>query len=182
MNGLVRCVLITATAAGVSLVGCEKSTSPGGGGTPEHARATAPHDHGTGSGHDHDHDDGETMHGAAHDLGVVEIGGSSLRVTLLGDVHAGHEVHLDITHTGGERPSALRLWIGDASGAGAMKSKADGHDDHFHAHVEAPSPIPAGAALWIEVETSNGTRTPGSIALPMESDDDHGADHGHEHG
>jgi hypothetical protein len=72
---------------------------------------------------------------------------------------------VDIVQTAGPTPAAVRLWIGEKSGAGSLKTKASGHDNHFHGRAEVPSQIPAGAALWIEVESASGERTSASLPL-----------------
>ena len=66
---------------------------------------------------------------------------------------------------GGEKPAAVRLWIGNESGDGALKTKADAHDDHYHAHVEAPTTLADDIAMWVEVEDANGERSKASIPL-----------------
>ncbi|MBT8484480.1 MAG: hypothetical protein KJO43_02805 [Phycisphaerae bacterium] len=169
-----RILALIGIASALTLAGCDRNPASSGGGN---AGAHSPDD-----GHDHDHeheagdhDDahpgdadepGGHDHGAERGLGSVTIGGATLEVTISGAIEPNGEVHADIVQTGGATPAVVRLWIGEESGAGSLKSKADGHDNHFHGHAEVPSQIPAAAALWIEVESASGERTSASLPLP----------------
>lgn len=182
MLQLTRILALFGVATTVALAGCSDKTPAASNGTATHsANDGHDHDHEAGddhahpgdtddhAGHDHaagDDDHGGHDHGAEHALGAVTIGGATLEVTISGAIEPNGEVHADIVQTGGPTPAAVRLWIGEKSGAGSLKSKADGHDNHFHGHAEVPSPVPAGAALWIEVESASGVRTSGSLPLP----------------
>lgn len=177
--------LCAAVAFGL-IGGCGNEGGPtdegdGGGGSTAMAEDHddhADHDHDA-MGDDHDHDDehaghdheeemlGGHMHeGEEHHLGTIMVGGAELEVTMIGEAEPNAEVHIDIVQTGGERPAAVRLWIGDSTGRGSLKSKADGHDNHFHGHTEAPAEITAETELWIEVETASGDRAGRSLPLP----------------
>jgi hypothetical protein len=137
------------------------------------------HDHEEHADHDEHDQDGEmhdehaheeNMHDHMHEgepreLGAVTVGGAELQVTLIGDVEPNREIHVDIIQTGGEKPAAVRLWVGDASGRGSLKSKADGHDNHFHGHAEVPATVDESTELWIEVETTAGERMAKSLAF-----------------
>jgi hypothetical protein len=46
-----------------------------------------------------------------------------------------------------------------------MKTKADGHGDHYHAHVTVPSKINSNTALWVEIRTLKGSVGLEKIAL-----------------
>lgn len=173
MFQVTRILALLGVILALALTGCNKESASGSNNTSTHS-ADDGHDH------DHDHEAGDSDHahpgdaddhgghdhGAEHALGTVTIGGATLEVTISGAVEPHGEVHADIVQTGGPTPAAVRLWIGEKSGAGSLKSKADGHDNHFHGHAEVPSPIPAGAALWIEVESASGERASGSVPLP----------------
>lgn len=73
-------------------------------------------------------------------------------------------MHLDLEVESGPIPAAVRFWIGDEAGMGALKSKADAHDNHFHGQTESPSTMD-GASLWIEIETASGERQTAAVSL-----------------
>lgn len=104
-------------------------------------------------------------HDSARSLGSVTIGEVVFNVSISGETKPGAEVHIDIEQTAGPTPVAVRLWIGEASGVGSLRSRADGHDNHFHGHAEVPAPLGPAAALWIEVESAAGTQTSASVPL-----------------
>lgn len=172
MNNFAKIVVVSSLAIGLAftLPGCGKSSSPNASSHSaddghDHGEAGHEgHDHGPGEHDDHDHEHDGHDHGEERSLGSVVVGGTSLDVSISGDVEPGSEIHVDLEHTGGPAPAAIRLWIGDEAGTGALKSKADGHDDHFHGHAEAPSDI-SNALLWIEVEAADGTRSSASVPL-----------------
>lgn len=172
MNDLTRLVVASSLATGLALAlpGCGESSSPDASshsaddGHDHGEEGHEGHDHGPGEHDDHDHEHDGHDHGEERSLGTVDVGGSTLEVSISGDLEPGAEIHVDIEHTGGPAPAAIRLWIGDEAGTGALKSKADGHDDHFHGHAEAPTELD-GASLWIEVEAADGTRTSSSLPL-----------------
>lgn len=168
MNDLIRMLAVagTAIALSVSLPGCGESSESK---SAETHTADDGHDHaGDGDdheGHDHaedEHDDHD--HGEMRSLGSVTIAGTTLAVSVSSDIRPSSEVHLDLEVESGPIPAAVRFWIGDEAGTGALKSKADAHDDHFHGQTESPSTMD-GASLWIEIESVNGNRTVGSMLL-----------------
>ncbi len=179
-----RLLTLLSLIAFLTLTGCNgDSADSGSSGNTEHAAGDGhdhdhdgddhdhegedhdDHDHGDHDDHDHDdHDDHD--HGDAHELGSVTIDGAEFKVSISGEIEPNAETHIDLVQTGGPKPAAVRLWIGIESGSGSLKSKADGHDNHFHGHAEVPAQIPANAALWIEVESASGNRTARSVALP----------------
>ena len=183
-----RLLTLLSLTAFLTLTGCDGSSpDSGSSGNIEHAAGDghdhdhdgddhegedhAGHDHGDQDDHDHgdhgdhgDHDDHD--HGDEHELGSVTIDGAQFDVSISGEIEPNAEAHIDLVQTGGPTPVAVRLWIGIESGAGSLKSKADGHDNHFHGHAEVPAQIPAGAALWIEVESASGSRVSRSLPLP----------------
>lgn len=169
MLDLTKMILVSSLAVGLALTvpGCGDSSSPS---EPSHS-ADDGHDHGEAGHEDHDHGPGEHDehddhgHGEERSLGSVSVGGTTLTVSISGDLEPGAEIHVELEPTGGPAPSAIRLWIGDEAGAGALKSKADVHDGHFEGHVEAPSDI-TGASLWIQVESASGESSTGSLQLP----------------
>ena len=166
MNDITKLIVVSSLAAGLAFTvpGCGESSSPS---ASSHS-ADDGHDHSEAGHEDHDHGPGEHDdhgHGEGRSLGSVAVGGTTLTVSMSGDLEPGAEVHVDLEHTGGPAPAAIRLWIGDEAGTRALKSKADGHDGHFEGHAEAPSDL-TGASLWIEVESASGERASGSLQLP----------------
>lgn len=127
------------------------------------------HEHHEGADHDHDHpENAETMdeHGNENPLGSVEIAGTTFEVSFGGEIEPGAEMHINLNITDGPKPAAVRLWVGDEAATGSIKGKADATDDGFHGHAEVPAELTEGAALWIEIESDDGSRTTGSIDLP----------------
>jgi hypothetical protein len=172
MNDLtmVLAVSVAALTMSLSLPGCGDSAPP----PPASPRAAAHgHDHARDghSGHEgHDHAAGEHEehdghdHGEMHPLGTVTIAGTTLAVSVSGDIRPSSEVHLDLEVQSGPVPAAVRFWIGDEAATGSLKAKAESHDNHFHGETEAPADL-KDARLWLEIETDKGTRDLGSIAL-----------------
>lgn len=144
------------------LTACDKSESTDAQ-TPSSAHDDHDgHDHGTGgaAGEVGHHDNLEMR-----SLGQLEISGVMLEASLAGDVMPGGEAHVEIRRVSGPAPAALRFWIGDEAATGAVKVKADSHDDHYHGETAIPTELGGIASLWIEIELSDGTRRRGQIAL-----------------
>lgn len=171
MNDLARIMTASslAFAVAVAFPGCREST-----GSPSAASHSADHGHdhpgegGRHEGHDHaeeahDKPDGFD-HGQMRSSGTVTIAGTTLDVAVVGEIKPSSPVEIELEVTAGPVPSAVRVWVGDQAGTGALKSKADGHGDHFHAQTEAPATL-AGASLWIEIEAADGERRSASIPL-----------------
>ncbi|MAY73171.1 MAG: hypothetical protein KDA29_06325 [Phycisphaerales bacterium] len=168
MNDLFKILAAASTtvALSISLPGCGESSESK---SAETHTADDGHDHaGDGDDHEgHDHAEGEHDdhdHGEMRSLGSVTIAGTKLAVSVSSDIRPSSEVHLDLEVESGPIPATVRFWIGDEAGTGALKSKADAHDDHFHGQTESPSTMD-GASLWIEIESVNGNRTVGSMPL-----------------
>ena len=168
MNDLFKILAAASTtvALSISLPGCGESSESK---SAETHSADDGHDHaGDGDDHEgHDHAEGEHDdhdHGEMRSLGSVTIAGTTLAVSVSSDIRPSSEVHLDLEVESGPIPATVRFWIGDEAGTGALKSKADAHDDHFHGQTESPSTMD-GASLWIEIESVNGNRTVGSMPL-----------------
>lgn len=163
MNDLTKILTasLLACAVAVALPGCGESTGP------------SPSDtHSAGDGHDHGHDHAEGEHddhdgyehGALRSLGTVTIAGSTLAVSVSSKIEPSSQVQLDLEVQSGPIPTAIRFWIGDESGTGALKARADAHDNHFHGQTEAPATL-GGASLWIEIETAGGERQTAPVSL-----------------
>lgn len=171
MNDLIKMLAVagTAIALSVSLPGCGESSESK---SAKMHSADDGHDHaGDGDDHEgHDHAEGEHGehddhdHGEMRSLGSVTIAGTTLAVSVSSDIKPSSEVHLDLEVESGPIPAAVRFWIGDEAGTGALKSKADAHDDHFHGQTEALATM-AGASLWIEIETASGERQTAAVSL-----------------
>ena len=122
----------------------------------------------------HDHGDGsqaqqgpplDAHDGVSRSLGTVELAGATLEISVSGDIAPNSELHVDVIQTAGPTLDAIRLWVGDKSGVGSLKSKADAHDRHFHGHVEAPLTLSMDSALWIEAQDATGERSLSSVPL-----------------
>jgi hypothetical protein len=188
MNDITK-ILIASSAAlalALGLPGCGEASNPSAGGAHsaddghDHAGDEGGHDHAEGQdGHDHaegqdghDHAEGEAGHEehddheqvAMRSLGSVTIAGTTLAVSISGDIRPSSEVLLEVEVESGAVPAALRFWVGDEAGTGALKAKADAHDGHFHGQTEAPGDL-AGASLWIEVEAADGSRQAAPVSL-----------------
>jgi len=169
MNDLIKILAAASTTVAllISLPGCGESSESK---SAEMHSADDGHDHaGDGDDHEgHEHAEGEQDDhdlGEMRSLGSVTIAGTSLAVSLSSDIAPLSEVHLDLEVESGPIPAAVRFWIGDEAGTGALKSKADAHHNHFHGQTEAPTAI-TGASLWIEIETASGERQ--AIAVPLQ--------------
>lgn len=168
MNDLIKMLAVagTAVALSVSLPGCGESSESE---SAEAHSADDGDDHaGDGDDHEgHDHAEGEHDdhdHGEMRSLGSVTIAGTTLAVSVSSDIRPSSEVHLDLEVESGPIPATVRFWIGDEAGTGALKSKADAHDDHFNGQTESPATM-AGASLWIEIETASGERQTAAVSL-----------------
>ena len=109
--------------------------------------------------HRHNHGNQKTI------TETITLAGVTLRVAAQGTLKPNSEYHLEIALIEGIPGATVRLWIGESDGIGSMKTKADGHGDHYHAHVQSPAQINDKTALWIKVQTIKGDIGIGSIAL-----------------
>ncbi len=112
---------------------------------------------GNGHGHSHGNQPNVSM--------AISLAGVTLDINAQGTLAPNAEYHVEIALVAGAPGAIVRLWIGDASGKGSMKTKADGHGDHYHAHVVAPKEINNKTAMWVEVQGVSGDRETGRIAL-----------------
>lgn len=156
MNDLTKLLLASTIAGALALGGCGNES-----GTPDTDSHSEHDDH---EGHDHG-DGGHDDHGAEHDLGSVTIAGTTLSISMGGEVEPTAVLHLDIVRTDGPEPAAIRVWIGDEAGTGALKGRATGSGGDYHADTEVPAELTPDAALWIEIEKADGSRETGSISI-----------------
>lgn len=168
MNDRIKILAAASTtfALLISLPGCGESSESN---SAETHTADDGHDHaGDGDDHEgHDHAEGEHddhNHGQMRSLGSVTIAGTTLAVSVSGNIAPSSVMNLDLEVESGSIPATVRFWIGDEAGMGALKAKADAHDNHFHGQTESPSTL-AGASLWIEIETASGERQTAAVSL-----------------
>ena len=57
-------------------------------------------------------------------LGNVDVGGSTLSISIVGKKEPNAKLTVNIDHVSGPVPGTIRLWIGSHSGEGSVKSKA----------------------------------------------------------
>ena len=170
MTDLAKLILASAVAGALALGGCgSDSDSPHGDHDhSDHDHADhADHDHAEDGHDDHDHaEDGHEEPGSERELGDVTIAGTSFSVKMGGELAPSAVMHLHIERNEGPEPAAIRVWIGDESAVGSLKGKASGGGEGaYHADAEAPAELSPDAALWIEVESVDGERSVGSLAL-----------------
>jgi len=159
MTDLTKLLLALLLTVSLALSGCaNESSSPDADGQAEQGDHDG-HDHGAEG--DEDHGD----RGADHELDSATIAGTTLRISLNGEIVPSTTAHLEIERIDGPEPAAIRVWIGDEAGAGALKSKATGSGGDYHADVEVPAEISLPITLWIEVEAADGARESGSVSI-----------------
>lgn len=169
MNDFTKIITVSSLAFTVALAlpGCGESSNPT---QSDNHSPDDGHDHAEGGHEDHDQAEGEhdehedDDHGEMTSLGTVSIAGTTLTVSISSNIDPFSEVHVDIEVESGAIPTAVRLWVGDEAGTGALKSKADGHGNHFHGQTEAPASL-TDASLWVEVESASGERFLESMPL-----------------
>ena len=154
MTDYMKLLLAPVLASALLLTGCGDSDSHDD--HDDHEEHTE-HD-------DHSDEDGDD-HGTDHGLGEIEIAGSVLEVSVGGEPGPNVTLHIDIELKSGPTPTAIRAWVGNESADGVAKGLAAGSDGDYHADATCPAALPENAALWIEIESADGTRTVGSLPL-----------------
>ena len=95
-------------------------------------------------------------------LGETTAGGLKFKALQDEPVTPGGEGAFDLQITGypaGGKPKAVRFWVGNETGDGSTKAKAEEEKpDNWHTHAEVPKPIPAGSKFWAEVEPATGEK------------------------
>ena len=104
-------------------------------------------------------------HEKSRPLGKMTIGKTTLEVSGTGEFRANATLHLNIDKTEGPMPAALRVWIGQRSGEGAVKVLATGHDNHYHVDVEVPGTVTNTTMLWVEVQDDSDKRESKGIRM-----------------
>ncbi|HIO53252.1 MAG TPA: hypothetical protein EYN32_06385 [Phycisphaerales bacterium] len=94
---------------------------------------------------------------------TITLAGITLEVTVQGTIAPNAMLDVSILQTAGGHASAIRLWVGDESGVGSIKTKTHSHGAASHAHVQAPAKLPVGSAVWVEVQTPSGEKESGKI-------------------
>ena len=94
---------------------------------------------------------------------TMTFAGVTLNVTVLGSIAPNAVLDVTIVQTAGALPTAIRVYVGDASGVGSVKTKVHSHGASSHAHVRVPATLPANCSLWIEVQNADGTFGSGSF-------------------
>ncbi len=103
-------------------------------------------------------------------LGETTVGSLKLVATMDEPVKAagGGEGAFDLVITGG-KPKAVRFWVGNESGDGSVKAKAEEETtDNWHTHAEVPDPLPPGSKFWVEVEPQTGEMFKASFSLKVQ--------------
>lgn len=108
--------------------------------------------------HDEDHHGDEHAHEGADKKYSGKIGEYEIVVMQHGDITPQGQAHFDIVLSSHPTaPKAIRIWIGDGSAKGSVKSRAGkGHSPgQYHALVEVPDELPKESKLWIEIQGSD---------------------------
>ena len=108
---------------------------------------------------------GDSQSPSAQATNSVTLAGITLEVTVGGALWPNAEFDIQLIQTGGSRVTAIRLWVGDESGVGSVKTRVHSHGASYHATAQAPSTLPENCALWIEVQNASGERETSSVAL-----------------
>lgn len=161
MTDLMKLLLVPVLASALLLTGC------GGEDTPDEREQHSEND-----GHNHV-SEGEDEHESEHKLGEIKIAQTVLEVAVGGEPEPNATLHLDLKHKSGPMPATIRVWVGDKSASGSIKGKASGSHGEYHADAMCPAELEEAAALWIELESADGTRTAGSLSLEHHDEQGH---------
>lgn len=112
----------------------------------QHAHQPANHGH---AGH---------SHGVGTDLGTTTVLGMSISVAQSCNILTSPEGIFLVTIGNGKKPRAMRLWIGDKSAEGSVKTKAESPNNVYDVHLEIPQKLRRTSQLWIEVEPASGKK------------------------
>ena len=98
-------------------------------------------------------------------VNTVTLAGVTLNITIQGSLAPNAVLDVSLVQTAGRPATAFRVWIGDESGVGSIKTKTHSHGNSSHVHARAPATLPANCAVWIEVQNAEGERESGSVGL-----------------
>ena len=150
-------LMVAASLLGLAVLGCKEDQTT----APTQPPTTPPTPATTADAEDpddHDHPDGNE-HADRVELGTKTVGGLRLKATQDEPVKAGGESAFDLLVTGGDKPQAVRFWVGTADAEGSVKAKAEEESpDNWHTHVEVPDPLPPGSQFWAEIEPAAGEK------------------------
>ena len=146
--------IISILTLSFSLIGCDSNSSEPSP-TPE-VKPPAPAVTNT---------DDTINNGISQSTNTLTIGNITLQVTVKGSITPNGSLDVSLIQTSGPPAAAIRVWVGDASGVGSMKTRTHSHGSSSHAHAKAPATLPADSALWIEVQNADGTSGSGSLSL-----------------
>ena len=96
---------------------------------------------------------------------MMVVAGNTFRVLVKGSIAPSAVLDVSIVQTSGTPAAAIRVWMGEASGVGSVKTKSHSHGASSHVHAQAPAKLPANSELWIEVQNADGTSGSGSVEL-----------------
>jgi hypothetical protein len=91
-------------------------------------------------------------------VNTVTLAGITLQVTVRGAIAPNSKLDINLVQTTGGHAAAIRLWVGDESGIGSLKTKTHSHGAESHAEIRSPATLPANSAVWIEVQTPSGEK------------------------
>ena len=88
---------------------------------------------------------------------TLTLAGVTLDIRVQGSIAPNAVLDISIVQTGGDPPTAIRVYVGDASGVGSVKTKAHSHGTSYHVTAQAPATLPENSSLWIEVQNADGS-------------------------
>lgn len=103
--------------------------------------------------------------GIASLVETISLVGNTYRVAVRGSIASNAMLDVSIIQTSGTPTAAIRVWVGDESGVGSIKTRMHSHGARSHARPQAPSSLPENSALWIEVQGADGSSESGSIVV-----------------
>ena len=101
--------------------------------------------------------------GIASLVETISLVGNTYRVTVRGSIASNAILDVSIIQISGTPTAAIRVWVGDESGVGSIKTRVHSHGARSHARPQAPSSLPENSALWIEVQLADGTSETGFL-------------------
>lgn len=103
--------------------------------------------------------------GAPKHVETISVAGNSYRVTVKGSIAPNAILDVSIIQVGGTLATAIRVWVGEVSGVGSVKTRVHSHGERSHARPQSPATLPENSALWIEVQRTNGATESVSVHL-----------------